>query len=165
MSFALVGSFLLAILLPSSISAAPAHVARNLLGVDLVTHISVSIPVGFWIPFHSTSIYALSVNFDAKGPLLLGLLIDRIHARADLNGTVSAEFTHTFHPALNLPFLGRIVNSGNISNVNLTQGATNTLGVVSSPVLDLIVDADVRLQFVGNPATGDIRVEANVPVT
>ncbi|KIJ37576.1 hypothetical protein M422DRAFT_259934 [Sphaerobolus stellatus SS14] len=101
----------------------------------------------------------ISVNFDIHNPLLLPLAIQKISTQASLNGTVYATFTHTFSP-LYVINPGKTVNSGNISNVLLVQGAFNSLDIIPAGILDIKNDV-VLIEIVPIPING--LKQASVP--
>ncbi len=80
----------------------------------------------------------------AQNPLIFELTIDSVSTTAGLNGTVYASFDHKFTRPVVVPPLHQ-ANSGNITNVLLTQGATASLAIIPFGVLDLLnVDVNVR---------------------
>ncbi|KAF7310316.1 hypothetical protein MIND_00405700 [Mycena indigotica] len=117
----------------------------------------------------------VSINFDVKNVLPFELTIDSISVSAGLNGTVFAAFNHTFSGGASLkpvvvPGFGGTKNSGNITNVLLTQGVDKSLAIVPFGVLDLInVDVNVRaltiLGFGGTPLQITGLKQASVPTT
>ncbi|KAJ7618038.1 hypothetical protein FB45DRAFT_1034278 [Roridomyces roridus] len=128
------------------VGASPALESRDLLGeiidalgIGLVTHIDVTLTTA------TLSNNLVTIDFDAQNPLLFELTVDSVNAAAGLNGTNLASFQHTFDPhAVVVPPLGK-ANSGNITNVLLTQGVTNSLNFVPFGVLDLTsVSVNVR---------------------
>lgn len=97
-----------------------------------------------------------------NNPLPIPLVIQRIKSNAGLNGTTFATFDHSFSPLFTIePF--QTTNSGNISNVNLTQvfptlflpvmladdgayilqGAIASLAIIPFGVLD--IDSNITL--------------------
>jgi hypothetical protein len=62
---------------------------------------------------------------------------------AGLNGTVYAEFDHSFPSGIVVPILSS-ADSGTFGDVTLTQGAMNSFGIIPVGKLDLIVDIYVR---------------------
>ncbi|GJJ14289.1 hypothetical protein Clacol_008553 [Clathrus columnatus] len=102
-------TFILSVFL-SSAGAAPAAFDLSSL-LNLVTQINVFI-----------SLETLTTNLATSN--------------AGVNGTVFATFSHTFNPPLVIG-IGQTVNSGNITNVDLVQGALNSLGIIPGGVLDL----------------------------
>jgi len=128
---------------PVSDASVPANII-NALGVGLVKDINA------FITLDSLTTNEISINFDVKNPLAIELTLDKVTAVASLNGTIFAQFTHTFPaPGLVVPPLGT-KNSGTINNVNLPQGAENSLVIVPFGVLDLPdTDANVRAFTVG----------------
>jgi hypothetical protein len=122
----------------------------NLLGLGFVTQINTLITLD------SLTTNLVSVDFDAKNPLILELTFDRIVTKAGVNGTVYASFDHTFKPPFVVPILGS-ANSGRIDNVLLVQGAIASLDIIPLGKLDLIsVDAHVR--------TGTIKGALGIPL-
>ena len=105
--------------------------------------------------------------FRVKNPLPIELTIDSVTAKAGLNGTTYAEFTHTFKPALVVPILGK-KDSPRIENVKLVQGALASLDIIPYGVLDL-QDTDVKVRagtifgLGGIPIPIDDLKQTNVP--
>ncbi|KAF8154348.1 hypothetical protein K438DRAFT_1863228 [Mycena galopus ATCC 62051] len=139
----LLHSFLFALLPALLIGATPSP--RDLLGevidalgIGLVTQIDVTLTL------ESLTDNLVSINFEAQNPLLFELTIDSVSTSAGLNNTVFATFNHQFSKPVVVPPLGQ-ANSGNITNVLLTQGATASLAIIPFGVLDLLnVDVNVR---------------------
>ncbi|KAJ7192809.1 hypothetical protein GGX14DRAFT_593850 [Mycena pura] len=144
---------------------------RNLLGevidalnVGLVTSISV------FITLESLTDNLVSINFNTQNILPFELTIDSITSTAGINNTVFASFDHSFglHPVV-VPPLGK-QNSGNITNVLLTQGATASLAIIPLGILDLIntnvnVRAGTILGIGGVPLAITGLHQASVPTT
>ncbi|KAJ6452634.1 hypothetical protein C8R45DRAFT_639619 [Mycena sanguinolenta] len=108
------------------------------LGIGLVTHIDVDITLA------SLTDNLVNIDFEAQNPLLFELTIDSVSTTAGLNGTVFATFQHAFSKPVVVPPLGK-ANSGNITNVLLTQGVEASLGIIPLGVLDLQnVNVNVR---------------------
>ncbi|KAJ6564192.1 hypothetical protein B0H19DRAFT_1258670 [Mycena capillaripes] len=108
------------------------------LGIGLVTQIGVTIPLT------ALSDNLVSIAFEAQNPLLFELTIDNVSTSAGLNGTVYASFNHKFTRPVVVPPLHQ-ANSGNITNVLLTQGIDQSLSIIPFGVLDLLnVDVNVR---------------------
>ncbi|KAJ7694420.1 hypothetical protein B0H17DRAFT_1199287 [Mycena rosella] len=106
------------------------------LGIGLVKHIDVSLTLA--------TLTNNLVTIDFEEPLLFELTLDSVSTQAGLNGTVFASFDHLFTTPVVVRPLGT-ANSGNITNVLLTQGATASLGIIPFGILDLInVDIGVR---------------------
>ncbi|KAJ7117079.1 hypothetical protein C8R44DRAFT_983351 [Mycena epipterygia] len=136
---------LLAALLVSAVPAPDALEKRDLLGeiidalgIGLVTHIDVTLTL------ETLEDNLVTIDFEAQNPLLFELTLDSVSTQAGLNGTVFASFEHNFPKPVIVRPLGQ-ANSGNITNVLLTQGATASLAIIPFGVLDLInVDVNVR---------------------
>ncbi|RDB19370.1 hypothetical protein Hypma_013424 [Hypsizygus marmoreus] len=79
----------------------------------------------------------ISLNFDAKNPLILEYTIDRVVLSAGLNGTEFLAFDQTFTTPVVVPTLGS-ANSGTFANVALTKGLLNSLSVIPAGVLDVL---------------------------
>lgn len=95
------------------------------------------------MPPVSCLLYLLNVWL-VKNPLISELTIERIVSKAGLNGTVYSSFDHTFaKPVVIKPF--KTVNTGNIPNVKLVQGALASLDIIPVGKLDLI-STDVYLR-------------------
>ncbi|KAF9011322.1 hypothetical protein BDQ17DRAFT_1345950 [Cyathus striatus] len=161
--FALLGAFLV------SVGGAPAFDTTNLsvgqiinlIGIGLVTQINAIITLD------SLTTNLITVNFDVKNPLPIELTVDRIDSSAGINNTVFATFNHTFSPPLVVPILGT-KNSGNISNVLLTQGAIASLAIIPLGFLDLInTNVDLRAGTIfgqlGIPVPIDGLKQSHVP--
>ncbi|KAF7337357.1 hypothetical protein MSAN_02261600 [Mycena sanguinolenta] len=139
----LLHSLLFGLLAALLISASPSP--RDLLGevidalgIGLVTHIDV------FITLDTLTDNLVSINFEAQNPLLFELTIDSVSTTAGLNGTVYTSFEHVFSKPVVVPPLGQ-ANSGNITNVLLTQGVTASLAIIPFGVLDLQnVNVNVR---------------------
>ncbi|KAJ7469009.1 hypothetical protein FB451DRAFT_1255536 [Mycena latifolia] len=141
-------SFIFCLLAALLVYATPTPVApepENLLGdvinalqIGLVTNIEVLITL------ESLEDNLVTVNFEAQNPLLFELTLDSVSTSAGLNGTEFASFQHTFARPVVVPPLHQ-ANSGNITDVLLTQGATASLAIIPFGVLDLLnVDINVR---------------------
>ncbi|KAJ6596223.1 hypothetical protein DFH09DRAFT_1134432 [Mycena vulgaris] len=146
-------SFCFGLLATLLVSAAPSPSAiepQNLLGevidalgIGLVTHIDTILTLD------SLVTNLVTIDFEAQNPLLFELTIDTVSTNAGLNGTVFASFDHRFTRPVVVPPL-RQANSGNITNVLLTQGATASLAIIPFGVLDLLsVDVGVRAFSIG----------------
>ncbi|KAJ6468536.1 hypothetical protein C8R47DRAFT_1223335 [Mycena vitilis] len=146
---------LFALLAALLVSAAPSAAKRDLiggiidaLGIGLVKQINVTITLA------TLTNNLTTIDFKAQNPLPFELTIDHVSATAGLNGTVYAKFNHQFsHPVVLLP-LGK-ANSGNITNVLLTQGATASLGIIPAGFLDLL-NVDVNLRAVSILGIGGV---------
>ncbi|KAH8795141.1 hypothetical protein DL96DRAFT_1827229 [Flagelloscypha sp. PMI_526] len=79
----------------------------------------------------------VSVNISLKNDLPFELTIDKISSKAGVNGIVYAELDYTFPKPVVFPALGT-ANSGKIPDVLLTQGALESLGIISLGYLDLM---------------------------
>ncbi|KAJ7633546.1 hypothetical protein DFH06DRAFT_1337031 [Mycena polygramma] len=138
---------LFALLSALLVHAAPSAEKRDLiggiidaLGIGLVKQINVTITLA------TLTNNLVTIDFKAQNPLPFELTIDRVSATAGLNGTVYAKFNHRFaRPVVLLPL--HKADSGNITNVLLTQGATASLGIISAGFLDLL-NVDVSLRSV-----------------
>ncbi|KAF7332867.1 hypothetical protein MVEN_02391700 [Mycena venus] len=138
-------SFLFALLAALLIGATPSPEPRDLLGevidalgIGLVTHIDVTLTLA------TLDNNLVTIDFEAQNPLLFELTIDSVSTTAGLNGTTYAAFDHKFTRPVVVPPLSQ-ANSGNITNVLLTQGATASLAIIPFGVLDLLnVDVNVR---------------------
>ncbi|KAF8899364.1 hypothetical protein BD779DRAFT_1667044 [Infundibulicybe gibba] len=143
--FTLLGFFLACVrALPQSTSD-PNFVGEviNALQVGLVKDINA------FITLDSLTTNIISVNFDAKNPLIFELTIDRVMSSAGLNGTVFATFDQTFSKPVVVPPLGT-KNSGTFGNVLLPQGATASLDIIPFGELDLIsTDVFLRAATIG----------------
>ncbi|KAJ7166275.1 hypothetical protein C8R46DRAFT_1097452 [Mycena filopes] len=101
------------------------------LGIGLVTSIQVTLTL-------------IVCNHSSAKPLLFELTLDRVTSSAGLNGTTYASFDHSFPHSVVVPPLGT-ANSGNITNVPLTQGVDASLAIIPFQELDLQeVDINVR---------------------
>ncbi|KAG7100150.1 hypothetical protein E1B28_001929 [Marasmius oreades] len=130
--------------------ASPAESQSADLGGLSIGDIINALQIGFiqnittFITLDTLSNNIASSQFRVKNPLIIELTIDSTSAKAGLNGTTYAEFTHTFKPALVVPVL-RSVDSPTIGNVDLVQGATASLDIIPFGVLDLQnVDINIR---------------------
>ncbi|KAJ8085172.1 hypothetical protein PM082_003958 [Marasmius tenuissimus] len=133
----------------------------NLLGLGLIENITT------FITLDTLETNLASAAFRVKNPLPIELTLDSVTAKAGLNGTTYAEFTHTFTPPLVVPILGK-KDSPRIENVNLVQGATASLDIIPFGVLDL-QDTDVKVRagtifgLGGIPIPIDNLKQSNVP--
>ncbi|KAJ7117062.1 hypothetical protein C8R44DRAFT_841541 [Mycena epipterygia] len=133
------------------------------LGIGLVTSINV------FITLDSLVTNLAIINFEAKNPLLFELTLDSVSTQAGLNGTVYATFQHTFpKPVVVRPL--KQANSGDITDVLLTQGAIISLSIIPLGILDLInVDVNVRALTIdgigGIPLVISGLHQASVPTT
>ncbi|PBK90060.1 hypothetical protein ARMGADRAFT_1032659 [Armillaria gallica] len=76
---------------------------------------------------------------------LVEITLDRVAMSAGVNGTVYLSFDHTFEDPVVVPILGT-ADSGDITDVQLTQGGLGTLNIVSSGQLNLLnLDVDMRV--------------------
>ncbi|KAJ7879394.1 hypothetical protein B0H13DRAFT_2346058 [Mycena leptocephala] len=133
------------------------------LGIGLVTHIDVTLTLA------TLEDNLVTIDFEAQNPLIFELTIDSVSTTAGLNGTVYASFDHKFTRPVVVPPLHQ-ANSGNITNVLLTQGATASLAIIPFGVLDLLnVDVNVRagsiLGFGGVPLVISGLHQTSVPTT
>ncbi|KAJ7438955.1 hypothetical protein B0H11DRAFT_572630 [Mycena galericulata] len=165
-------SLLFGLLAALAVSAAPSSTleTRDLLGevidalgIGLVTHIDVTLTLA------TLENNLVTIDFEAQNPLLFELTIDSVSTQAGLNGTVFASFQHVFSRPVVVPPLHQ-KNSGNITNVLLTQGAEASLAIIPFGVLDLInVDVNVRALtvagFGGIPLVITGLHQSNVPTT
>jgi hypothetical protein len=95
----------------------------------------------------------ISIYLTAQNPLIFELTIDSVTTSAGLNGTEYAAFSHKFAKPVVVPPLGK-ANSGNITNVLLTQGATASLAIIPFQELDLLnVDVNLRCVLFRSPAS------------
>ncbi|KAJ7117072.1 hypothetical protein C8R44DRAFT_791933 [Mycena epipterygia] len=133
------------------------------LGNGLVTSINV------FITLDSLVTNLAIINFEAQNPLLFELTLDSVSTQAGLNGTVYATFQHTFpKPVVVRPL--KQANSGDITDVLLTQGAISSLSIIPLGILDLInVDVNVRALTIdgidGIPLVISGLHQASVPTT
>ncbi|KAF9258253.1 hypothetical protein L218DRAFT_739208 [Marasmius fiardii PR-910] len=102
----------------------------NALGLGFISNITT------FITLDTLTTNLATTQFRVKNPLPLELTIDSTTAKAGLNGTTYAQFSHTFKPALVVPLLGT-VDSPRIDNVELVQGAIASLDIIPFGVLDL----------------------------
>ncbi|KAJ7793250.1 hypothetical protein B0H14DRAFT_3889421 [Mycena olivaceomarginata] len=133
------------------------------LGIGLVTHIDVALTLD------TLTNNLVTVDFEAQNPLAFELTIDSVSTTGGLNGTVYTSFEHKFARPVVVPPFGQ-ANSGNITNVLLTQGATASLAIIPFGVLDLInVDVNVRALSIfgigGMPLVISGLHQASVPTT
>ncbi|PFH53337.1 hypothetical protein AMATHDRAFT_1400 [Amanita thiersii Skay4041] len=133
----------------------------NLLGLGIVERINVIITL------NSLTTNLVSINFDAKNPLVTELTLDHVTSSAGVNNTEFAKFDHSFDPPFVIPPL-KTKNSGQIDNVLLTQGVSASLALVPLGVLDLLsTDIHVRAAtidgFLGIPITITGLKQSNVP--
>ncbi len=78
---------------------------------------------------------------------LVEITLDRVAMSARVNGTEYLSFDHTFEDPVVVPILGT-ADSGDITDVQLTQGGLSTLNIVSSGQLDLLnLDVDMRYAY------------------
>ena len=80
-----------------------------------------------------------------KNPFPIEITVEKLTSSAGVNGTEYARFNHTFPaPGLVVPAF-QTVNSGEIDNVLLTQGALAALNIIPLRELDLLnTDADIK---------------------
>ncbi|KAJ7023241.1 hypothetical protein C8F04DRAFT_1240262 [Mycena alexandri] len=162
-------SFLFGLLAASLAVAAPTPdnllgEVIDALGIGLVTSIEVTLTLD------TLSDNLVSISFEAQNPLPFELTLDTVSTSAGLNGTTYASFDHSFglHPVV-VPPLGK-ANSGNITNVPLTQGVDASLAIIPFGVLDLQeVDINVRAGSIfgigGVPLVISGLKQTNVPTT
>ncbi|KAF4612014.1 hypothetical protein D9613_004322 [Agrocybe pediades] len=132
--------------LVSFVAAVPAAIENrdligdvvNLLGVGFVESINA------YITIDSLTTNLISIDFDIKNLLLVELTITRVVSSAGVNGTEYAKFDHTFEKPVVVGPL-KTVNSGNVPDVLLTQGAIASLDIIPLKKLDLLsTDVYVR---------------------
>ncbi|KAG6878943.1 hypothetical protein C0992_006380, partial [Termitomyces sp. T32_za158] len=104
-----------------------------------------------------------------KNPLPFELSIDRVVTSAGLNGTVFAEFDHTFSTPFVIGALGT-GNSGIFGDVSLPRGANASLEIIPVGALDLLnTDVFVRVASIdghlGFPLEIDGLKQSDVPTT
>ncbi|KAF8079241.1 hypothetical protein FPV67DRAFT_106037 [Lyophyllum atratum] len=157
------------------VAAAPQDVGTESLGGLTIGAIINALSIGLVadinaiITLDSLTTNLISVNFDAKNPLLIELTLDRVVSSAGVNGTVYATFDQKFSNGVVVPPFGT-KNSGTFGNVLLTQGIDASLGIIPLGVLDLIrTDIYVRAGTIfgklGVPITIEGLKQSNVPTT
>lgn len=90
---------------------------------QLITHINVFITV------ESLITGFVSIDIDIDNPLDTDLTILFLQSDSGVGGTTFAQVDFAFDPAFVIP-AHTTVNSGNIPNVNLTQGIIASLGII-----------------------------------
>jgi hypothetical protein len=95
---------------------------------NIITQVNVKIPLSALVD------NLVTVNFDLHNSLDAPLKVLFVQNDAGVNGEIFSHFEHAFDNFVIGP--GQTVNSGDIPNVLLTQGAIATLGIVGDP-LDL----------------------------
>ncbi|KAF9487493.1 hypothetical protein BDN71DRAFT_1404685 [Pleurotus eryngii] len=137
------------------------------LTTNLVTYASQRTAVesrSFWLAFVDTTDDRLVSN-----TLPVELTINTINTSAGINGTEFAAFQHTFEKGLVLPPFST-VNTGEIPNVLLTQGATASLDIIPLGFLDLL-NTDVNVHALTLFGFGGIPIpitglkQSHVPTT
>ncbi|KAF5385073.1 hypothetical protein D9615_000990 [Tricholomella constricta] len=152
------------------VTAAPQVTTNNAIG-DIINLLKIGLvdKINAIITLDTFSTNLISVNFDAKNPLIVELTIDRVVSSAGLNGTVYATFDQTFTTPVVVPILGT-KNSGTFGNVKLVQGIEASLDIIPFGVLDLI-KTDVYLRAatikgkLGIPITIEGLKQSNIPTT
>ncbi|KAJ7768850.1 hypothetical protein B0H16DRAFT_1452776 [Mycena metata] len=126
-------SFIFGLLAAALAVAAPTP--DNLLG-EVIDALGIGFVTSIEVTLTSLSALQLSISFEAQNPLLFELTLDRVTTSAGLNGTTYASFDHSFSKPVVVPPLGK-ANSGNVTNVPLTQGVDASLAIIPFGVLDL----------------------------
>jgi len=103
----------------------------------LITHVTVTITLDTLI----TNL--VSVNFDLHNPLDADLVIEFVQSDSGVNGITYAQFGQPFTSFIVPP--GQTVNSGNIPNVLLTQGAFPSLDIIPLGYLDISARNTIRV--------------------
>ncbi|KIJ38952.1 hypothetical protein M422DRAFT_258368 [Sphaerobolus stellatus SS14] len=98
-------------------------------GVLLITNVLVTITLDTLI----TGLIAL--NFDVFNPTQAPLVIKHVQSNGMLNGITYAFFSHDFDDFVVPPF--KTANSGDISNILLTQGVDSSLDIIPVGLLDI----------------------------
>ncbi|KAG5646292.1 hypothetical protein DXG03_003889 [Asterophora parasitica] len=104
---------------------------------DFITHITVTITL------ETLENDLVTVNFDVHNPLDTELALEFVQSDAGVNGLTYAAFGQGF-PSFVVP-AGATVNSGDIPNVLLTQGAIPSLDIIPLQYLDVSAAATVRV--------------------
>ncbi|KAK0220411.1 hypothetical protein IW262DRAFT_1384373 [Armillaria fumosa] len=128
---------------------------RVTLADDLVSNITVTMTV-----------YTLAII--VSNSRVVEISLDRVAMSAGVNGTEYLSFDHTFEDPVVIPILGT-VDSGDIADVQLTQGGPGTLTILSSKSLDLLnLDVDMRVATIneklGITSNETGLTQSNVPV-
>lgn len=124
--------------LAAFVCGAPTSLRATLVD-DLVSNITVTITLDSLVTNLAT------VSFNVTNSRLVEITLDRVAMSARVNGTEYLSFDHTFEDPVVVPILGT-ADSGDITDVQLTQGGLSTLNIVSSGQLDLLnLDVDMRV--------------------
>ncbi|KAJ6549905.1 hypothetical protein B0H19DRAFT_951856 [Mycena capillaripes] len=194
--FSLLVGLISVLVLQTVALAAPNVTSENLLGfaintlrVDLATQVEVFLTVIIferrlvecrisYINFdgENTTIFVPScINSnvtlapEARNIFPFDLILDSVSASASFNGTDIATFNHQFTRPVVIPPTGT-ANSGNITNVFLTQGIQKSLAIVPFGVLDLF-NSTIHVRFVAGILGLDMPLvvtgfhQASVPTT
>ncbi|KAK0220321.1 hypothetical protein IW262DRAFT_1461587 [Armillaria fumosa] len=125
--------------LAAFVCAAPTSLRATLADSDLVSGITVTMTLDSLVTNLAT------VSFNVSNSQLVEISLDRVAMSAGVDGTEYLSFDHTFEDPLVVPILGT-ADSGDIADVQLTQGGLGTLPILSSKSLDLLnLDVDMRV--------------------
>ncbi|SJK98726.1 uncharacterized protein ARMOST_01995 [Armillaria ostoyae] len=132
--------------LAAFVCGAPTSLRATLVD-DLISNITVTMTLDSLVTNLAT--FGLqSVSFNVTNDRLVEITLDRVAMSAGVNGTEYLSFDHTFEDPVVVPILGT-ADSGDIADVQLTQGGLNTLDIVSLEYLDLLnLDVDMRVATV-----------------
>ncbi|KAK0470591.1 hypothetical protein IW261DRAFT_1425954 [Armillaria novae-zelandiae] len=146
---------------------------RATLADDLVSSITVTMTLDSLVTNLATACKAYPSMFlmvAVSNSRLVEITLDRVAMSAGVNGTEYLSFDHTFEDPVVVPILGT-ADSGDIADVQLTQGGLNTVVSLSSASsLDLLnLDVDMRVATIGGklgiPSNETGLTESNVPAT
>ncbi|KAK0495815.1 hypothetical protein EDD18DRAFT_1167509 [Armillaria luteobubalina] len=147
--------------LASFVCGTPTSLRATLTDSDLVSGITVTMTLDSLVTNLAT------VSFNASNSQLVEISLDRVAMSAGVDGTEYLTFDHTFEDPVVVPILGT-ADSGDISNVQLTQGGLGTITISSSKSLDLLnLDVDMRVATIngklGITSNKTGLTESNVP--
>ncbi|KAK0237780.1 hypothetical protein EDD85DRAFT_951956 [Armillaria nabsnona] len=124
--------------LAAFVCGAPASLKATLVD-DLVSNITVTMTLESLITNLAT------VSFNVTNDRLVEITLDRVAMSAGVDGTEYLSFDHIFEDPVVVPILGT-ADSGDIADVQLTQGGLSTLNITSLRQLDLLnLDVDMRV--------------------
>ncbi|KAG9222104.1 hypothetical protein CCMSSC00406_0009285 [Pleurotus cornucopiae] len=152
-------------------NAAPAPDAAKISVGDIINALKIQLvkSINVTITLESLATNLVTTAVEISNTLPVELTINTINTSAGINGTEFAAFQHTFEKGLVLPPFST-VNTGEIPNVLLTQGAIASLDIIPLGFLDLL-NTDVNVHALTIFGFGGIPIpitglkQSHVPTT
>ncbi|KDQ31526.1 hypothetical protein PLEOSDRAFT_1111844 [Pleurotus ostreatus PC15] len=153
------------------VSAVPAPDAAKISVGDIINALKIQLvkSINVTITLESLTTNLVTTAVEISNTLPVELTINTINTSAGINGTEFAAFQHTFEKGLVLPPFST-VNTGEIPNVLLTQGAIASLDIIPLGFLDLL-NTDVNVHALTIFGFGGIPIpitglkQSHVPTT